>query len=99
VPISVERVRHYRALVGIGVCAICAREIATGASFVDTGPTDSKEPSKARSVRWIPVDEDIHGWTPFEIAHPGCWASVHGVEALVALVDESHRFMRTVLDR
>jgi hypothetical protein len=85
--------------VGIGNCAICSTEIAISASFIDTGPTDSKEPWKPRSVRWVPADEDVHGWTPFEIAHPVCWASVHGVHALVNLVDESHRFMRQVLDR
>jgi hypothetical protein len=84
---------------GIGNCAICGKDLAVGSSFVDTHSTDSKEPWNPRTVRWVPVDTDIHGWTPFEIAHPVCWADVHGVDALVDLVDESHRFMRKVLDR
>jgi hypothetical protein len=70
-----------------------------GASFVDTGPTDHNDPSAPRSVRWVPVDEDIHGWTPFVIAHPACFAREQGVEALVNLVDESHRLMRKIHDR
>lgn len=83
----------------IGKCSVCGKDVNYGESFVDTHPTDSREPWKERQARWVPVDEDIHGWSPFEIAHPACHAREHGVDALVKLVDESHRFMRRVYDR
>ena len=83
----------------LGPCSFCGTSIPFRASFVDTHPTDSKEPWKPRTSRWVPVDEDVHGWTPFEIAHPACFAREHGVAALVELVDESHRFMRDMLTR
>lgn len=67
-----------------------------GASFVNTGPTDHNDPAKPRTERFVPVDEDIHGWTPFVVSHSACYANERGVEALVALVDESHRLMRVV---
>ena len=78
----------------IGVCSICGREVSLGASFVNTVPTDWNEQTKPRSLRFVPIDEDIHGGTPFVIAHPTCFAREQGVEALVHLVDESHRSMR-----
>jgi len=83
----------------IGKCHICGDEVPLGASFIDTGPTDWADPSAPRQVRWIPVDEDIHGWSPFVIAHPACFVRENGVEALVDLVDESHRLMRRIYDR
>ncbi|MEY2474223.1 MAG: hypothetical protein QOK28_3552 [Actinomycetota bacterium] len=70
-----------------------------GASFIDTSPTDWNDPTRPKSNRWIPVDEDIHGWTPFVITHPTCFAREFGIETLVALVDDSHRLMRRILDR
>ncbi len=83
----------------IGKCSVCGLDVNHGESFVDTHATDSKEPWRERQSRWVPVDEDIHGWTPFEMTHPACFAREHGVDALVALVDESHRFLRRVYDR
>jgi hypothetical protein len=83
----------------IGVCRVCGLGVAAGASFVNTGPTDWNDQAKPHSVRWVPVDEDIHGWTPFVITHPACFAREQSVEALVQLVDESHRFMRQRLTR
>ena len=83
----------------IGPCSACGKPIAFGASFVNMSPTDYGDRDKPRAARWIPVDEDIHGWSPFEIQHPACFADHAGIERLIALVDESHRFMRSVLDR
>jgi hypothetical protein len=45
-------------------------------------------------MRFVPVDEDIHGWSPFELVHPTCFARQFGVEKLVSLVDDSHRLIR-----
>jgi hypothetical protein len=45
-------------------------------------------------MRFVPVDEDIHGWSPFELVHPTCFASQHGIEKLMALVDDSYRALR-----
>ena len=83
----------------IGPCSACGKPIAFGASFVNISPTDYSDRDKPRAARWIPVDEDIHGWSPFETQHPACFADHAGIERLIALVDESHRFMRSVLDR
>ena len=65
-----------------------------GASFVDISATDDSDRAKPRATRWIPVDEDIHGWSPLEMQHPSCFADHAGIERLIALVDESHRSMR-----
>ena len=83
----------------IGVCHLCGQDVALGSSFIDTGPTDSKEPTRPPSVRWVPVEEEVHGWSPFVIAHPSCYAAENGVDALILLVDESHRFMRAALQQ
>ena len=82
---------------GLGVCSICGREVPLGASFISIGPSDQIDPSKPRSLRWIPVDEAIHGWSPFVVAHPMCFAEAEGFETVIGLVDESHRFMRKML--
>ena len=66
-----------------------------GASFVNVGPTDWNDPARPKSEKWVPVDEDIHGWSPFVVVHPVCYAKQHGVHRLVELVDESHRLMRS----
>jgi len=84
----------------LGACSICGEDVQQGASFINTGPTDSNDPTKPKSLRWVPVDEDIHGWSPFVISHPACFAREAGAEALMKLVDESHRLMRrSLLDR
>jgi hypothetical protein len=77
-----------------GVCAVCGESILAMSSFVNTGPSDMNDPGKAPYERWVPVDEDIHGWTPFILKHPACYASERGVQALVRLVDASDRRWR-----
>jgi hypothetical protein len=86
-------------LMSIGKCHICGADVMAGASFIDTGHTDQTDPGAPRKVRWVPVDEDIHGWSPFVIAHPVCFAREKGVDMLVDLVDQSHRRMRRIYDR
>lgn len=81
----------------LGVCQFCGDPVPLGASFVNTGPTDWDDPAKPPSERFVPVDEDIHGLSPFVVSHPACYANDQGVEALVGLVDESHRVMRSHL--
>jgi hypothetical protein len=78
----------------LGVCQFCGLPVPLRSSFVNTGPADMNDPAKPRSEKFVPVDEDIHGWSPWVVSHPCCYASERGVEALVALVDKSHRFMR-----
>ena len=78
----------------IGTCHVCGLDVAYGSSFVNIGATDWTEPSKEQTSRWVPVNEDIHGWTPFVVAHPVCFARDKGVAALGALVDESDRLRR-----
>jgi hypothetical protein len=90
---------HYALVPSIGPCSTCGQPIEVGASFIDIGPTDYSDPDTPRRVRWVPVDEDIHGWTPFEIQHPRCFAQTVSLEQLVAAVDESHRLMRHRLAR
>lgn len=83
-----------------GPCAVCGRPIAAMSSFVDTGPTDPADPDKAPYEKWVPADEDIHGWTPFVLKHPACYASERGVQALVELVDASDdRWRRRLQER
>ncbi len=82
-----------------GACSVCGRPVNAGAAFVNIGPTDWADPRKTRTKRFIPVDEDIHGWSPFVLNHPACYASENGLDALLRLVDESHRFMRSVNER
>lgn len=81
----------------LGVCSICGLTVAAGESFINTGPTDSSDPIKPRSVRWVPVDTDIHGWTPFVLDHPACWAGEHSIHEFIGLVDDSHRLLRATL--
>jgi len=72
-----------------GPCAVCGRPIAAMSSFIDTGPTDPMDPDKPPYAKWVPADEDIHGWTPFVLKHPACYAEERGAQALVDLVDAS----------
>jgi len=90
---------HYALVSSIGPCSSCGQPIEVAASFIDIGPTDFGDPDKPRPVRWVPVDEEIHGWTPFEIQHPRCFAHAVSLERLVVAVDESHRLMRRRLAR
>jgi hypothetical protein len=54
---------------------------------VDTGPTDwLHDAEKPRSSRFVAEETDIHGWTPFEVTHPECFAAVAGADALASLV-------------
>ena len=79
---------------GIGICSVCGQQVLLGAAFINIGPTDPHDLDEPKSERWVPVDEDIHGWSPFVIVHPTCYARQEGVEKLVGLVDESHRLFR-----
>ncbi len=83
-----------RSVGGLGPCSICGRDIALGAAFVNVGPTDWNDPDRPKSERYVPVDEDIHGWSPFVTIHPACFAQDRGLDHLLSLVDESHRRMR-----
>jgi hypothetical protein len=83
----------------LGICSICGLAVASGESFINTGPTDWNDPTKQPSVMWVPVDADIHGWSPFVLNHPACWAREHPIGDLVALVDDSHRLLRATLRR
>ena len=77
----------------IGTCSVCGRGVASGESFINAGPTNWNEPTTLAESRWVPVGTDIHGWTPFVLSHPVCWAREHSVEDLIALVDNSHRLL------
>ena len=77
--------------------ALCGKPVPLGESFINTGPTDWNDPGVPPSVAWVPVETDIHGWSPFVVAHPPCWAKEHSAEDLTMLVDESHRQLRAQL--
>jgi|GEM_PF-6996098 len=83
----------------VGICSLCGQGVASGDSFIDTGPTDWSDPTTLPASRWVPVDTDVHGWTPFVITHPVCWAGEHSLEDLAGLADESHRLLRAQLGR
>jgi hypothetical protein len=72
-----------------GICHVCGRPVAPGEAFVSIGPTDWNDPSKPKFKRWVPAEEEIHGWTPFVVAHAGCFARDEGSDALNALIDEA----------
>jgi hypothetical protein len=82
-------------VLGVGPCGVCGHDITSGSAFINIGPTDLNVPDKPKYVRWVPVDEDIHGWSPFVTMHPACYAQQEGIERLLRLVDESHRLLRT----
>lgn len=78
----------------LGVCQFCGKPLPLEISFVESGPTNCVVSSKPRHEKWVPVEEAIHGWEPFVVSHPVCYAKAHGVAALVALVDEHDRTTR-----
>jgi len=65
---------------------VCGKSVAPNAAFASVGPTDWNDPARPKSKRWIPEGTDIHGWTPFTVAHPACFESVEGSTALAALI-------------
>lgn len=69
-----------------GVCHLCGQAVLPDAAFVNIGPTDWNDPSKARSTHFVPEGTDIHGWSPFVVAHPDCFARTDGQEALDGLM-------------
>lgn len=69
-----------------GVCHVCGRAIAPDGAFVHIGPTDWTDPSKPKTKRFVAEGTDIHGWTPFVVAHPECFAHEEGDEVLRALI-------------
>jgi len=54
--------------------------VRLGAAFVAIAPQDAPEPR----FRYVPADTDIHGWSPFVIAHPECFARSDGDAVLAA---------------
>lgn len=84
-------------MAGLGPCTVCGRDIVLGAAFINIGPTDWNDPERPKLERYVPVDEDIHGWSPFVTMHPACYSRQEGIEKLLHLVDESHRHMRLTL--
>jgi hypothetical protein len=61
-----------------GVCDICGTAIASRSAFVNTGPTDRDDPDKPKTRSWVAADTEIHGWTPFVLTHPVCFADREG---------------------
>ncbi len=82
-----------------GACSACGQPVAAGASFSNIGPTEWTDQSKPKQERFVPVDDDIRGWSPFVLNHPACSAGERGLDALLELVDQPHRFMRSVYNR
>lgn len=74
-----------------GRCHACGERVLADAAFVDIGPTDIYDRNKPRAKRFVPAGTDIHGWTPFELAHPECFKANEGAETLRALIDASRR--------
>ena len=74
----------------VGPCALCGLTIEASSAFVNIDPTNWNDPSAPKSKRWVPPDTDIHGWTPFVVTHPECFARDEGADALAALVANAH---------
>jgi hypothetical protein len=64
---------------------MCGQPIKPYEPFVNSEPTNVRDPSETRRRWLVPAGTDIHGWTPFVVAHPECFAQVHGREALAQL--------------
>jgi hypothetical protein len=63
--------------------------IEPDAAFVNIGPTDWNDPTKPRSMRFVPPRTDIHAWTPFEVEHPDCFVRENGEDAVSELVKKA----------
>ena len=70
-----------------GPCAVCGRTIQENSAFVNTGPTNWNDPSASKTRTWVAAEHEIHGWTPFVVAHPACFEEQEGSDALAALID------------
>ncbi len=78
----------------LGMRSVCGQPVKAGAAFVTIGATEWADPSRPKSEKFVPVEEDIHGWSPFVFAHPACYVAKRGLDTLLELIDESHRSMR-----
>lgn len=65
-----------------GICDRCGQAVEPYAAFISIGPTDWTDPAKPKAHRWVPEGTDIHGWTPFVVEHPQCFAQANGEDAL-----------------
>ena len=63
---------------------------------MNIGPTDWLDATRPKSKRFILPGTDIHGWTPFVVAHPACFALDEGPNALNALIDAALTFKRRI---
>lgn len=73
------------------MCSLRGQLIAPNSAFVNIGPTNWNDPSQPKSKRYVPEDTDIHGWSPFVVAHPDCFAQDEGDEALRVLIAKESR--------
>lgn len=74
-----------------GQCHLCGEDVLPDAAFINIGPTDWTDPETPKSKRYIWEATDIHGWTPFVVAHPDCFARDKGEEELHRLIDLAER--------
>lgn len=70
----------------VGPCHVCGANIEPDAAFVNIGPTDRNDPDRPTKKRFVREGTDIHGWSPFVVAHPTCFAQLEGEAALDALI-------------
>lgn len=70
-----------------GRCHLCGEDVQADAAFVNIGPTDWNDPAKPKSKWYVAEGTDIHGWTPFVVAHPDCFARDEGDEELRRLIE------------
>lgn len=80
------RVRSVAVQGSPGICHVYGRGIQPDTAFVNVGPTDWNDSSKPQAARFVRERTDIHGWTPFVVAHPECFAQTEGQDALDALL-------------
>jgi hypothetical protein len=72
-----------------GLCNYCQEQIEPNAAFVNIGPTDWNDPEQPTSRSFVPQGTEIHGWSPFVVAHPDCYAAEEGPDELLRLVEAS----------
>ena len=70
----------------VGPCALCGRIVEANGAFVNVGPTNWNDPEAPKARRWVAPHTEIHGWTPFVVTPPECFAREEGAEALEALI-------------